>query len=378
MPTRPVHIALDHKPTGPLRFFPDEGSVTELGLEDEYEITPPANGTCCIDLPVKDTGCVRYFYELNGKQVGRFYLTPGADVNIDELLIAGGALPEAIFDHIERRLSYGGNGQGPKGDKGDTGNVGATGPTGPQGPIGNTGPQGAKGDTGNTGAQGPIGNTGAQGNPGAQGTPGAPGSNGTDGKTLRSGSGAPANGLGVDGDFYIDPIAQLIYGPKAAGVWPAGVNYKGAQGQQGSAGSQGQQGLPGTPGTQGIPGVQGPQGPSVGTAPFGYGPGVGGAVVQATNKATAVALNKLCGTITMNAVALAAAGIVSFTVTNTTVTATDVVHIQHDSGGTIGAYTVTANTMANGSFKITVRNNTAGSLAEAIVLRFAVVRASVT
>ena len=60
---------------------------------------------------------------------------------------------------------------------------------------------------------------------------------------------------------------------------------------------------------------------------------------------------------------------------NTNAAATDVVHTQHDSGGTLGAYTVTANTMAAGSFKITVRNNTAGSLSEAIVIRFALIKA---
>lgn len=38
-----------------------------------------------------------------------------------------------------------------------------------------------------------------------------------------SGSGAPANTLGVDGDFYVDDVAWEIYGPKAAGAWPAGV-----------------------------------------------------------------------------------------------------------------------------------------------------------
>lgn len=112
--------------------------------------------------------------------------------------------------------------------------------------------------------------------------------------------------------------------------------------------------------------------------PTGYQVGSGGAVVQATSKATTVIIDKLCGTITMSAVALAAAAIVTFTVTNNKVAATDVVATQHDSGGTIGGYTITANTMAAGSFKITVRNNTAASLSEAIVIRFAVVKAVVT
>ena len=111
------------------------------------------------------------------------------------------------------------------------------------------------------------------------------------------------------------------------------------------------------------------------TGAIGYASGVGGTVVQATNKSTGVTLNKLCGTITMNGAALAAATIVSFTVTNSTVAATDVVHIQHDTVGAIGGYTVMPNTSAAGSFRVSVRDNTAGSLSEAIVLRFAVVKA---
>ena len=108
---------------------------------------------------------------------------------------------------------------------------------------------------------------------------------------------------------------------------------------------------------------------------IGYASGAGGTVVQATNKSTGVTLNKLCGTITMNGAALAAATIVSFVVTNNQMAATDVVHIQHDTVGAIGGYTVMPNTSAAGSFRVSVRNNTAGSLSEAIVLRFAIVKA---
>lgn len=112
-------------------------------------------------------------------------------------------------------------------------------------------------------------------------------------------------------------------------------------------------------------------------AGVGYATGAGGTVTQLTNKSTGVILNKFCGTITMNAAALASATIVGFTVTDSVMTAADVVTCQHDSGGTIGAYTITPNTSAAGSFKITVRNNTVGSLSEAIVIRFAIVKAVV-
>jgi hypothetical protein len=50
--------------------------------------------------------------------------------------------------------------------------------------------------------------------------------------------------------------------------------------------------------------------------------------------------------------------------------------INHVSGGTIGSYTLDA-ACAAGSATIYVRNNTAGGLAEALVLRYAVVKGAV-
>lgn len=46
------------------------------------------------------------------------------------------------------------------------------------------------------------------------------------GTGILHGAGAPAGSLGTDGDFYIDntlPAALVIYGPKTAGTWGAGV-----------------------------------------------------------------------------------------------------------------------------------------------------------
>ena len=41
---------------------------------------------------------------------------------------------------------------------------------------------------------------------------------------ILQGSGAPSNSLGVDGDMYFTTVAPItVYGPKAAGVWPAGT-----------------------------------------------------------------------------------------------------------------------------------------------------------
>lgn len=74
-----------------------------------------------------------------------------------------------------------------------------------------------------TGAQGPIGPIGPAG------------ANGTPGSVIYSGSGAPVNTTGIDGDYYVDLASAFFYGPKAGGVWPgspvdlrggaSGVNY---------------------------------------------------------------------------------------------------------------------------------------------------------
>lgn len=56
------------------------------------------------------------------------------------------------------------------------------------------------------------------------------GTNGTNGQAIHTVSGAPSYIVGVNGDYAIDPTAQLFYGPKAGGLWPAGVSIRGAPG----------------------------------------------------------------------------------------------------------------------------------------------------
>lgn len=111
------------------------------------------------------------------------------------------------------------------------------------------------------------------------------------------------------------------------------------------------------------------------TAGIGYATGAGGTVTQATDKTTGVTLNKVTGEITLNAAALAAATIVTFTLTNSAIAATDLIVTAHHSGGTFGAYTINAWATGAGTASIAVRNNTAASLSEAIVIKFAVVKA---
>jgi hypothetical protein len=107
---------------------------------------------------------------------------------------------------------------------------------------------------------------------------------------------------------------------------------------------------------------------------IGYGTGAGGTVTQATSKTTGVTLSKVTGQITMNNAALTADTTVSFTLTNTTIAATDMILVQHISAGTVGAYVCSA-APAAGSATVYVRNVTAGSLSEAIVLQFAIIKA---
>lgn len=110
-----------------------------------------------------------------------------------------------------------------------------------------------------------------------------------------------------------------------------------------------------------------------GTGKQGYATGSGGAIVQATSKATGVTLNTPNGQITMVNSALAGTTIVSFTLTNSVIEAGDIIVMNHISGGTLGAYAFNASTAA-GSASINVSNLTTGSLSDAIVLRFAVIK----
>ena len=105
----------------------------------------------------------------------------------------------------------------------------------------------------------------------------------------------------------------------------------------------------------------------------------GGAVTQLTSKSTTVVLDKPVGKITLHAAALASDAIVTFQVTCATFArATDVCIVNHHSGGTIGKYSVDATGHAAGSFKITVTNISGGSLSEAIVLHYALIKTAHT
>jgi hypothetical protein len=110
----------------------------------------------------------------------------------------------------------------------------------------------------------------------------------------------------------------------------------------------------------------------------GYKDGIGTAQTQATSKSTTVAFpsGKTCGTITMNAAALAANATVSFSLTSDQISPNDQIVITHSSGGTMGAYGFAVFPSSSTS-TIYVRNLTGGSLSEAIILRIMILRSTV-
>jgi predicted ThiF/HesA family dinucleotide-utilizing enzyme len=87
-----------------------------------------------------------------------------------------------------------------------------------------------------------------------------------------------------------------------------------------------------------------------------------------------VTLNKSSGQITMNNAALAAATNISFTLNNSLISVKDVL-ITNVAGGnaTAGTYNVFTSTLAAGSATIVLRNISAGSLSEAVILNFAII-----
>jgi hypothetical protein len=109
---------------------------------------------------------------------------------------------------------------------------------------------------------------------------------------------------------------------------------------------------------------------SSGTAGVGYATGAGGTVTQGVSRTTGVTINKTSGAITL----FSAAGTTvatTFTVTNSTVEATDVIVLTQKSGTDLYDLMVTA--VGAGSFNITFRT-TGGTTTEQPVFNFAVIK----
>ena len=155
----------------------------------------------------------------------------------------------------------------------ETISVGDVGPPGPPGPPG---PMGTQGIPGNTILYGPtdpvpqqgidgnfyinttthfmfgpkanhawppgtslVGPQGIQGIQGIQGPVGPQGIQGIQGNTVLYGAADPVAATGIDGNFYINTTTHFMFGPKAAGAWPAGTSLVGPKGDQGIQGVQG-------------------------------------------------------------------------------------------------------------------------------------------
>ena len=85
---------------------------------------------------------------------------------------------------------------------------------------------------------------GPQGIQGIQGIQGETGPMGTI-YTWRNGNGAPSNGTGIDGDFYLNDLNGDVY-KRSSGAYSIVANILGPQGTQGIQGIQGVQGVPGS------------------------------------------------------------------------------------------------------------------------------------
>ena len=110
---------------------------------------------------------------------------------------------------------------------------------------------------------------------------------------------------------------------------------------------------------------------------LGYGVGAGGTVVQATSKATDVTLNKPSGYITTSNSALAAGATVVFRFNNSSVSADGSEVLSFTVAGyDADRYAVAVSVFAPGVCSVSIKNNTAVSLSEAVPINFAVIKAA--
>lgn len=126
----------------------------------------------------------------------------------------------------------------------------------------------------------------------------------------------------------------------------------------------------------GTPGTWLPVSSGFGTTAIGYTTGAGGTVTQLTSKLTTVTLNTLCGEITMTADALAAGAAAIFALSNSQLGAHDCIVVNICGGAANTAtYVASAAIIAAGSARIILRNMSGASLSEAVVIRFAIIKA---
>jgi len=109
---------------------------------------------------------------------------------------------------------------------------------------------------------------------------------------------------------------------------------------------------------------------------IGYSAAAQGTVTQATDKSTGVTLNKSAGRITMNNAALAGGAVASFVLTNSLISANDTIIVcvsSNTTGSAAGAYTTYVSYMTTGSALISLRNLSATSYSEAVIINYSII-----
>lgn len=107
---------------------------------------------------------------------------------------------------------------------------------------------------------------------------------------------------------------------------------------------------------------------------IGYTAAAQSTVTQLTSKSTGVTINASAGQITMNNASLNGTTNVAFTMTNSKISAKDVVVINVAGGVASNAtYNCWVSGHAAGTCDIVLRNISGGSLSEAVVLNFAII-----
>lgn len=110
---------------------------------------------------------------------------------------------------------------------------------------------------------------------------------------------------------------------------------------------------------------------------LGYGAGSGGTVTQSTSKSTAVTLNSPTGQITMNNAALAGNTTIGFTLNNSTMGPNDVL-VASINANSPNAALYFVKGIASTAATILVTNTSGGSLSDAVIINFAVIKGSST
>jgi hypothetical protein len=112
------------------------------------------------------------------------------------------------------------------------------------------------------------------------------------------------------------------------------------------------------------------------TTEIGYGTAAEGTVTQLTDKATGVTLNKSAGRITMNNAALAGGAVASFILTNSLISTNDTIIVcvsSNTTGSAAGAYITYISYLSAGTALISLRNLSATSYSEAVIINYAII-----